>query len=86
VCCVRLTDADTLHDNVDLLNLASDHKPQSNVDLLGGFSQPVSTTSFGGAGSGLDDLLQGSQRNNPSQGSTNPDLLFDPFGGASSQV
>jgi hypothetical protein len=85
VCFAFLADADSLHDNVDLLNLAPNHKPQSNIDLLGGFSQPVSTASFGG-GSGLDDLLQGSQGNNPSQESRNPDLLFDPFGGTSSQV
>jgi hypothetical protein len=66
--------------------MAPNHKPHSNVDLLGGFAQPVSTASFGGGGSGLEDLLQGSQGNDQSQESRNPDLIFDPFGGTSSQV
>ncbi|PNF37550.1 Cyclin-G-associated kinase [Cryptotermes secundus] len=82
---LNTADANSQHGNVDLLNLAPNHKPQSNVDLLGGFSQPVSATSFGGGGSGLEDLLQGSQGSNPSQGSRNPDLMFDPFGGTGSQ-
>jgi hypothetical protein len=79
-------DADSQQGNVDLLNMAPNHKPQSNVDLLGGFDQPASTTSFGGGGSGLEDLLHGGQSNNPSQESKNPDLLFDPFGSTSCQV
>jgi hypothetical protein len=86
MCFVFLTDADGQRDNVDLLNLAQNHKPESNVDLLGGFSQPVSASNFGGGGSELEDLLQGNQGNNPSQGSRNSDLMFDPFGGTSSQV
>ncbi|KAJ4450277.1 hypothetical protein ANN_01697 [Periplaneta americana] len=71
--------------NVDLLNMASkthSNAPQSNVDLLGGFSQSSTTPNFGvgdGGGSGLDDLLQGRQNAQPQQ-TQNADLLFDPFG------
>ncbi|XP_069674893.1 cyclin-G-associated kinase isoform X3 [Periplaneta americana] len=71
--------------NVDLLNMASkthSNVPQSNVDLLGGFSQSSTTPNFGvgdGGGSGLDDLLQGRQNAQPQQ-TQNADLLFDPFG------
>jgi hypothetical protein len=77
---------DSQQDDVDLLNIAPRHKPQSNVDLLGGFAQSASTAGFGGGGSELEDLLQGGQQNNLSQQSENPDLLFDPFGVTSSQV
>jgi len=76
---------DSQQGDVDLLNIAPRHTPQSNVDLLGGFAQPASTGGFGGGGSGIEDLLQGGQQNNPSQPSENPDLLFDPFGVTSSQ-
>lgn len=76
---------DSQQDDVDLLNIAPRHKPQSNVDLLGGFAQSASTAGFGGGGSELEDLLQGGQQNNLSQQSENPDLLFDPFGVTSSQ-
>jgi len=81
-----LADVDSQQGDVDLLNIAPRHTPQSNVDLLGGFAQPATTAGFGGRGSGIDDLLQGGQQNNPSQPSENPDLLFDPFGVTSSQV
>jgi len=81
-----LADADSQQGDVDLLNIAPRHTPQSNVDLLGGFAQPASTAGFGGGGSGIEDLLQGGQQNNPSQPSENSDLLFDPFGVTSSQV
>jgi hypothetical protein len=83
---VPLADADSQQGDVDLLNVAPNHKPQSNVDLLGEFAQPASTASFGAGGSGLEDLLHGGQTNNPSQELKNSDLLFDPFGGTSSQV
>lgn len=83
---VLLTDTDSQQDDVDLLNMAPNLKPQSNVDLLGGFAQPASTTIFGGGGSGLQDLLQGGQTSNPSQELKDSDLFFDPFGGTSSQV
>jgi hypothetical protein len=78
--------ADSQQGDVDLLNIAPRHTPQSNVDLLGGFAQPASAAGVGGGGSGIEDLLQGGQQNNPSQPSENPDLLFDPFGVTSSQV
>jgi hypothetical protein len=79
-------DAESQQGNADLLNLAPRHKPQSNVDLLGGFSQPATTAGFAGGGSGLEDLLHGGQQNRTSQHLENSDLLFDPFGGTSSQV
>jgi len=82
-----LADVDSQQGDVDLLNIAPRHTPQSNVDLLGGFAQHASTAAFGGeGGSGIEDLLQGGQQNTPSQPSENPDLLFDPFGVTSSQV
>jgi hypothetical protein len=81
-----LADVDIQQGDVDLLNMAPRHKPQSNVDLLGGFAQSASTAGFGGGGSELEDLLQGGQQNNPSQESENHDLLFDPFGVTNSQV
>ncbi|GFG30074.1 hypothetical protein Cfor_09502 [Coptotermes formosanus] len=80
-----LADVDIQQGDVDLLNMAPRHKPQSNVDLLGGFAQSASTAGFGGGGSELEDLLQGGQQNNPSQESENHDLLFDPFGVTNSQ-
>ena len=67
--------------NVDFLNMQPNHKPQSNVDLLGGFSQPSSGARF-------EDLLQGGgppKSTSPKQ-ANDSDLLFDPFGGSVSQV
>jgi hypothetical protein len=81
-----LADAHGPQSDVDLLNMAPRHVPQSNVDLLGGFAQPASAAGFGGAGSGIEDLLEGGQQNNSSQPSENSDLLFDPFGVTNSQV